>query len=56
MTPKTLVDKRVQTAFEESMDDFKSGRYSGPFDTAAESSASLHKAAAGRRARKARRK
>ena len=56
MTPKTLVDKRVQAAFEESMDDFKNGRYSGPFDTVAEATASLHQAAGARRARKGRRK
>jgi AbrB family looped-hinge helix DNA binding protein len=56
MTPKTLVDKRVQAAFEESMDDFKNGRYSGPFDTVDEATASLHKAAGARRARKAKRK
>lgn len=45
MTPKTLVDRRVQAAFEESMEDFKDGRYSGPFDTADEAIKSLHKAA-----------
>jgi AbrB family looped-hinge helix DNA binding protein len=56
MTPKALVDKRVQAAFAESMEDFKSGRYSGPFDTAEEATASLHKAAGARRVRKARRK
>ena len=55
MTPKTLVDSRVHAAFRESMEDFKSGRYSGPFDTADEATASLHKAAAVRRARKAKR-
>ena len=56
MTPKALVDRRVQKAFEESMDDFKSGRYSGPFETVDEATASLHKAAGAQRARKAKRK
>ena len=27
MTPKTLIDSRVHAAFRESMEDFKSGRY-----------------------------
>ena len=52
MTPKTLIDSRVHAAFRESMEDFKSGRYSGPFDTVDKATASLHKVAAGRRARK----
>ena len=52
MTPKTLIDSRVHAAFRESMEDFKSGRYSGPFDTVGEATASLHKVAAERRARK----
>ena len=56
MTPMTLVDRRVHAAFEESMEDFKRGRYSGPFDTLDEATASLHKAAGARRARKASRK
>ena len=56
MTPKTLVDRRVHAAFKESMEDFKSGRYSGPFDTVDEATASLHKAAGVRRAKKAKRK
>ena len=51
MTPKTLIDRRVHAAFEESMADFKRGRYSGPFDTVDEATASLHKAAGARRAR-----
>ena len=52
MTPKTLIDSRVHAAFRESMEDFKSGRYSGPFDTAEQATASLHKIAGARRARK----
>ena len=56
MTPKTLIDSRVHAAFRESMEDFKSGRYSGPFDTVDEATASLHKAARASRARKASRK
>ena len=53
MTPKTLIDSRVHEAFRESMEDFKNGRYSGPFDTVDQATASLHKAAAARRPRKA---
>jgi AbrB family looped-hinge helix DNA binding protein len=56
MTPKTLVDRRVHTAVAESLEDFKRGRYSGPFDTAEEATASLHRAARARRARKATRR
>ena len=56
MTPKTLIDSRVHAAFRGSMEDFKSGRYSGPFDTVEEATASLHKEAAGRRAKKASRR
>ena len=56
MTPKTLVDRRVHAAFRESMEDFKSGRYSGPFDTVDEATASLHQAPGARRARKPKRK
>ena len=56
MTPKTLIDSRVHAAFRESMEDFKSGRYSGPFDTAEQATASLHKIAGARRARKASRR
>ena len=55
MTPKALVDRRVQAAFDESMEDFKSGRYSGPFDTADEAIESLHKAARVHRAKKIKR-
>ncbi len=55
MTPKTLVDRQVQAAVQESMEDFKSGRYSGPFDTADEAIASLHKAARVHRTKKVRR-
>ena len=44
-TPKTLIDSRVHEAFRESMEDFKSGRYSGPFDTAEQATASLHRIA-----------
>lgn len=55
MTPKTLVDRRVQTAFEESVEDFKSGRYSGPFDTADEAIESLHKVARTYRVKKIKR-
>ena len=56
MTPKTLIDSRVHAAFRESMEDFKSGRYAGPFDTAEQATASLHKIAGARRARKASRR
>ena len=56
MTPKTLIDSRVHAAFRESMEDFKSGRYSGPFDNVDQATASLHKAARARRTRKASRK
>ena len=57
MTPKTLIDSRVHAAFRESMEDFKSGRrYTGPFDTAEQATASLHKIAGARRARKASRR
>ena len=52
MTPKTLIDSSVHTAFRESMEDFKRGRYSGPFDTAEQATASLHKIAGARQARK----
>ena len=45
MTPKTLVDRRIQAAFEESMEDFRKGRYSGPFETADEAIQSLHRVA-----------
>ena len=50
MTPKTLIDSRVHAAFRESMEDFKAGRYSGPFDTAEQATASLRKTARARRA------
>ena len=56
MTPKTLIDSRVHAAFRESMEDFKSGRYSGPFDTAEQATASFHKIAGARRARQASRR
>ena len=56
MTPKTLIDRRVHAAFRESMEDFKSGRYSALFDTAEQATASLHKIAGGRRAGKTSRK
>ena len=49
MTPKTLIDSRVLAAFRESMEDFKAGRYSGPFDTAEQATASLKKIAGARR-------
>ena len=49
MTPKTLIDSRVHAAFRESMENFKSGRYSGPFDTAEQATASLHEIAGVRR-------
>ena len=55
MTPKALVDRRVQAAVEESMEDFKHGRYSGPFETTGEATASLHQAARAHRAKKAKR-
>lgn len=54
MTPKTLVDKQIMDAFRESMEDFKNGRYSGPFDTADQAIESLHKAARAHRAKKTR--
>lgn len=50
MTPKTLIDSRVHAAFRESMEDFKAGRYSGPFDTAEQATASLRKTVRARRA------
>ena len=50
MTPKTLIDSRVHAAFRESMEDFKAGRYSGPFDTAEQATASLREIARARRA------
>ena len=50
MTPKTLIGSRVHAAFRESMEDFKAGRYSGPFDTAEQATASLRKTARARRA------
>ena len=56
MTPKTLIDSRVHAAFRESMEDFKSGRYSGPFDTAEQATESLHKIAGARRSREASRR
>ena len=56
MTPKTLIDTRVHAAFQESMEDFKSGRCSGPFDTAEQARASLHKIAGARRATEASRR
>ena len=56
MTPKTLIDSRVHAAFRESMEDFKSGRYSGPFDTAEQATASLHKIAGTHRAKEASRR
>ncbi len=48
----TREDIQAAMRFRESMEDFKSGRYSGPFDTAEEATASLHKAARASRARK----
>ena len=56
LTPKTLVDKELDRRISQSMDDFKNGRYSGPFDTADEAIESLHKAARARRAKKATRR
>ena len=55
MTPKTLVDRRVERAISEGMEDLKNGRYSGPFDTAAEAIESLHKAARAHRPKKVKR-
>ena len=49
---RRVIDSRVHAAFRESMEDFKSGRYSGPFDTAEQATASLHKIAGARRSRK----
>ncbi len=56
MTPKTLIDSRVHAAFRESMEDFKAGRYSGPFDTAEQATASLKKISRARRASNASRR
>jgi AbrB family looped-hinge helix DNA binding protein len=56
MTPKTLVDRRIQVAFEESMHDFKAGQYSGPFDTADEAIQSLQKTVRVHRPRKSKRR
>ena len=56
MTPMTLIDGRVHEAFRESMKDFKSGKFSGPFDTAEQATASLHRIAGAPRATKASRK
>ena len=53
MTPKTLIDSRVHAAFRESTEDFKSGRYSGPFDASEQATGSRHRIAAAHRARKA---
>ena len=50
MTPKTLIDSRVLAAFRESTEDFNAGRYSGPFDTAEQATASLREIARARRA------
>lgn len=38
LTPKTIIDRRI----EESLGDFKKGRFSGPFDSAASMIRSLH--------------
>ena len=53
---RRVIDSRVHAAFRESMEDFKSGRYSGPFDTAEQATASLHKIAGVRRSREASRR
>lgn len=34
MTPKTLVDKRVEERIQEGLDDIRQGRVLGPFDNA----------------------
>ena len=54
-TPKTLVDKRVEAAVAEGLEDLKEGRYSGPFGTADEAIESLHKAARTHRPKKSKR-
>ena len=52
-TPKALVDKELDRRISKSMEDFKRGRYSGPFDSADEMIETLHRRT--RRARKSQR-
>ena len=42
LTPKTLVDKRVDQGLRESFEDFRQGRTHGPFDSAKEAIRFLH--------------
>jgi AbrB family looped-hinge helix DNA binding protein len=49
LTPKTLIDRRI----EESLEDFKRGRNYGPFDSAAALVASLQRRSARKKTRKA---
>ena len=51
MTPKTLVDKQLEQDIRESMEDFKKGRFYGPFDSAEEMAKSLRKYPINRRAK-----
>ena len=45
MTPKALVDKRLEDGLAESFEDVKAGRVHGPFNTAKELVQSLHREA-----------
>jgi len=45
MTPKTLMDKRLEEGLAESFEDVKAGRVHGPFSTAKEAIQSLHQEA-----------
>ena len=52
LTPKTLVDKRIQKRLAESFEDFRKGRVYGPFPSAKEMVRSLHAGARQRKKRK----
>ena len=41
--PKAVIDRDVETAIQEGLDDVKKGRVSGPFGSADEMLSSLHK-------------
>ncbi len=43
LKPKTVIDRDVETAIQEGLDDVKKGRVSGPFGSADEMLNSLHK-------------
>ena len=43
LTPKTLVDKRVEQGLAESFEDFRQGRSHGPFPSAKEAIRFLHR-------------